>query len=131
MAMVQRPTDVAPGTPAGDARAAVVTDLSARASERVIEAQIELGAHLMSDEWEAFMAIGESFAKDETKSTLVTTNRNFADWHEVFPNAACVVSMVDRLVHAEVIAIEGQSYRLKEAIERSEQRAVQRRPAKP
>ncbi|MER8556867.1 ATP-binding protein [Mesorhizobium sp. M1217] len=68
----------------------------------------------------------------KTKSTLVTTNRNFADWHEVFPNAACVVSMVDRLVHnAEVIAIEGQSYRLKEATERSEQRAVQRRPAKP
>ncbi|WP_352765387.1 ATP-binding protein [Mesorhizobium sp. M0847] len=68
----------------------------------------------------------------ETKSTLVTTNRNFADWHEVFPNAACVVSMVDRLVHnAEVIAIEGQSYRLKDATERSEQRAVQRRPAKP
>ncbi|WP_210270606.1 hypothetical protein [Ensifer oleiphilus] len=33
-------------------------------------------------------------------------------------NAACVVSMVDRLVHnAEVIAIEGQSTRLKEATE--------------
>jgi len=67
----------------------------------------------------------------ETKSTLVTTNRNFADWHEVFPNAACVVSMVDRLVHnAEVVAIDGQSYRLKEATERSEQRAVQRRRPK-
>jgi DNA replication protein DnaC len=67
----------------------------------------------------------------ETKSTLVTTNRNFADWHEVFPNAACVVSMVDRLIHnAEVVAIDGQSYRLKEATERSEQRAVQRRRPK-
>ncbi|WP_027038688.1 IS1595 family transposase [Mesorhizobium ciceri] len=66
MAMVQRPTDVTPGTPAGDARAAVVTGLSARASERVIEAQIESRAHLMSDEWKAFMAIGESFAKHET-----------------------------------------------------------------
>lgn len=50
----------------GDARAAVVTGLSARASERVIEAQIESRAHLMSDEWKAFMAIGESFAKHET-----------------------------------------------------------------
>ncbi|WP_245430164.1 IS1595 family transposase [Mesorhizobium sp. AA22] len=46
--------------------AAVVTGLSARASERVIEAQIESRAHLMSDEWKAFMAIGESFAKHET-----------------------------------------------------------------
>lgn len=66
MAMVRRPTDVMPGTPAGDARAALVTGLSVRASERVIEAQIESGAHLMSDEWKAFMAIGESFAKHET-----------------------------------------------------------------
>ncbi len=64
----------------------------------------------------------------EHKSTLVTTNRPFAEWSEVFPNAACVVSLVDRLVHnAEVIAIDGESYRLKEARERSEQRSRQRR----
>jgi len=60
----------------------------------------------------------------EHNSTLVTTNRPFAEWREVFPNAACVVSLVDRLVHnAEVLAIEGESYRLKEAQERAEQRA--------
>ena len=69
----------------------------------------------------------------ESKSTLVTTNRPFAEWSEVFPNAACVVSLVDRLVHnAEIISIEGQSYRLKEARERSEQRAQKRKKkAKP
>jgi DNA replication protein DnaC len=68
----------------------------------------------------------------ENTSTLVTTNRPFADWKEVFPNAACVVSLVDRLVHnAEVIAIDGESYRLKEAQERSDQRARQRRAVKP
>ncbi len=67
----------------------------------------------------------------ETKSTLVTTNRPFAEWSEVFPNAACVVSLVDRLVHnAEVISIEGESYRLKEARERSEQRSSRRRKTK-
>src|SRR6516162_8823418 len=67
----------------------------------------------------------------ERKSTLITTNRPFAEWREVFPNAACVVSLVDRLVHnAEILAIEGESYRLKEAQERSEQRARQRRKAK-
>ncbi|MGF6870603.1 hypothetical protein OKW35_000057 [Paraburkholderia sp. MM5477-R1] len=56
-------------------------------------------------------------------STVVTTNRPFAEWSEVFPNAACVVSLVDRLVHrAEVVAIEGESYRAKEARERAEQR---------
>jgi DNA replication protein DnaC len=68
----------------------------------------------------------------QTKSTLVTTNRPFAEWREVFPNAACVVSLIDRLVHnAEIIAIDGESYRLKEARERTEQRARQRRKAKP
>ena len=59
----------------------------------------------------------------EAKSTLITTNRPFAEWGEVFPNAACVVSLIDRLVHhAEIIAIQGESYRLKEAKERSERR---------
>ncbi|MDO9714412.1 IS21-like element helper ATPase IstB [Paracraurococcus lichenis] len=66
-----------------------------------------------------------------TRSTIITTNRPFAEWREVFPNASCVVSLIDRLVHnAEVIAIEGKSYRLKEAQERAEQRARRRRPAK-
>jgi len=64
----------------------------------------------------------------QNKSTLVTTNRPFAEWREVFPNAACVVSLVDRLLHnAEIVSIEGDSYRLKEARERTEQRARQRR----
>jgi DNA replication protein DnaC len=64
----------------------------------------------------------------QNTSTLVTTNRRFSEWREVFPNAACVVSLVDRLVHnAEIIAIEGESYRVKEARERSEHRARQRK----
>jgi DNA replication protein DnaC len=64
----------------------------------------------------------------EQKSTIVTTNRAFAEWREVFPNAACVVSMVDRLMHnAEVVSIEGDSYRAKEARERVEKKAKQRR----
>jgi DNA replication protein DnaC len=64
----------------------------------------------------------------QQKSTLVTTNKAFADWGEVFPNAACVVSLVDRLMHrAEVVRIEGESYRAKEAQERLATRARQRR----
>ena len=65
------------------------------------------------------------------KSTVVTTNRAFAEWGEVFPNAACVVSLVDRLMHrAEVVRIEGRSYRAKEAEERLAAR-VKQRTAKP
>jgi len=67
----------------------------------------------------------------EQKSTVVTTNRPFAEWRDVFPNAACVVSMVDRLMHnAEIVAIDGESYRVKEARERAEHRAKQRRGGK-
>jgi len=63
----------------------------------------------------------------EEKSTIITTNRPFAEWNEVFPNAACVVSLIDRLVHhAEIIQINGESYRLKEAKERTEQRQLRR-----
>ena len=67
----------------------------------------------------------------EHKSTVVTTNRPFAEWREVFPNATCVVSLVDRLVHhAEILAIEGESYRFKEAQERADNRARQSRRSK-
>ena len=68
----------------------------------------------------------------EEKSTVVTTNRPFSEWGEVFPNASCVVSLIDRLVHnAEIINIEGDSYRLKEARERSQQRQRKRAKRKP
>jgi len=63
----------------------------------------------------------------QNKSTVVTTNRPFASWNEVFPNAACVVSLVDRLVHrCEIVHIEGESYRKKEAEERIAARGRQR-----
>jgi DNA replication protein DnaC len=59
----------------------------------------------------------------EQSSTVVTTNRPFAEWNEVFPNAACVVSLIDRLVHhSQIIAIEGDSYRMKEAQEQATKR---------
>jgi DNA replication protein DnaC len=63
----------------------------------------------------------------EQRSIVLTTNKPFAEWGEIFPNAACVVTLVDRLVHrAEIIQIQGESYRLKEAKER----AVRKRKAR-
>ena len=60
-------------------------------------------------------------------STVVTTNKPFKEWGEVFPNAACVVTLVDQLMHkAEIVVIEGDSYRQKEAKERAEAREKQR-----
>jgi hypothetical protein len=68
----------------------------------------------------------------QEKSTLVTTNRPFAEWGELFPNAACVVSLVDRLVHhAEIISIEGESYRLKSMASSGAVNAPRARPPHP
>jgi DNA replication protein DnaC len=65
----------------------------------------------------------------QNRSIVLTTNKVFADWKDVFPNAACVVTLVDRLLHrAELAAIDGESYRLKEAKDRAakKQKARQR-----
>ncbi|MCF6268010.1 MAG: IS21-like element helper ATPase IstB [Desulfuromusa sp.] len=59
----------------------------------------------------------------EQKSIVVTTNRPFGEWGEIFPNASCVVSLIDRLIHhSEIVAIEGDSYRMKEAKEQTMKR---------
>jgi len=57
---------------------------------------------------------------DAPASIVLSTNKPFSEWSTVFPHAACVVTLVDRLLHrAEVIAVEGDSYRLKEAKDRA------------
>lgn len=63
----------------------------------------------------------------ERKSVIVTTNRPFKEWNEVFPNATCIATLLDRLLHhADVTVIEGDSYRVRE----SEQEAAARRRKK-
>ena len=63
---------------------------------------------------------------------MLTTNKLFGEWNDVFPNAACVVTLVDRLVHrSELLSIEGESFRLKEAKERADKRAKSRPRRKP
>ena len=52
----------------------------------------------------------------EQRSIVVTTNLLFKQWDTVFPNASCAVALIDRLTHhAEIIPIEGESYRKREA----------------
>jgi DNA replication protein DnaC len=46
----------------------------------------------------------------------LTTNKTFGKWNQVFLNAAGVITLVDRLAHrSEILALIGNSYRLKEA----------------
>jgi DNA replication protein DnaC len=52
----------------------------------------------------------------ERKPIILTTNRPFKEWNEVFPNATCIVTMLDRLLHhADVTVLEGNSYRVRES----------------
>lgn len=68
---------------------------------------------------------------EKKRSILLTTNKPFAEWPTTFPNASCVVTLVDRLLHhAELLAIEGDSYRLRDAEERQKVRAASRRLTK-
>jgi DNA replication protein DnaC len=63
----------------------------------------------------------------QQRPIILTTNKPFGEWSGVFPNAACVVTLVDRLLHrAEIVNIEGSSYRLKEAKERAAAKAKAR-----
>jgi DNA replication protein DnaC len=63
----------------------------------------------------------------ERKPLILTTNRPFKEWNEVFPNATCIVTLLDRLLHhADVTVIEGDSYRVRE----SEQETTARRKKK-
>ena len=52
----------------------------------------------------------------ERGSMIITTNRAFKDWPEIFNNDATLTSAIlDRLLHhAEPVVIEGKSYRMKE-----------------
>jgi DNA replication protein DnaC len=52
----------------------------------------------------------------ERKPVILTTNRPFKEWNEVFPNATCIATLLDRLLHhADVTVIEGSSYRVRES----------------
>ncbi len=53
-------------------------------------------------------------ARYERASLIVTSNKPFGRWGEVFGDDTVAAAMIDRLVHhADVIALKGESYRLK------------------
>jgi DNA replication protein DnaC len=65
--------------------------------------------------------------RHEQRPIILTTNKPFAEWNEVFPNSSSVTALVDRLLHhAEIVKIEGESYRAKEAKERAAEKARKR-----
>jgi len=54
-------------------------------------------------------------ARYERASVIVTSNKSFSSWGEIFGDDVVAAAMIDRLVHhAEILALKGDSYRLRD-----------------
>jgi DNA replication protein DnaC len=110
--------------------AALVVDLAAQESARSLERRLarygrsellvidEVG-YLAFDARAADLLFAVVNRRYESGPIVLTTNLSFADWSTIFPGAACVTAMIDRLTHhAEILAIDADSYRHRESKER-------------
>jgi DNA replication protein DnaC len=107
--------------------AQMLLDLGGQESSRALESRLrhyakqsllvvdEVG-YLAFDNRNADLLFQVVSRRYERKSLVLTTNLAFKDWPSVFPNATCATALIDRVIHhADVIGIEGRSYRLREA----------------
>ena len=64
---------------------------------------------------EASSALFQVVARRYLKgSTVLTTNRGITEWGDIFDDSTVAAAMLDRLLHrAAVVAIDGESYRLR------------------
>jgi DNA replication protein DnaC len=119
--------------------AQMLLDLSGQESARGLERRLryyarvgvlicdEIG-YLSYDNRNADLLFQVISRRYERKSTVLTTNLPFREWPTIFPNAACVTAMVDRIVHhADILTIEGDSYRRREAEKDKRTRQATRR----
>lgn len=54
-------------------------------------------------------------ARYERASMIVTSNKPFSSWGEIFGDEVTAAAMIDRLVHhAEILGLKGDSYRLRD-----------------
>lgn len=110
--------------------AALVVDLAAQESARALERRLaryarcellvidEVG-YLAFDARAADLLFAVVNRRYEVGPIVLTTNLTFSDWSTIFPGAACVTAMIDRLTHhAEILAIDADSYRHRESKER-------------
>jgi DNA replication protein DnaC len=103
---------------------AMLNDLAAQDSSRSLQRRLKRYVHptlLVVDEV-GYLSYGNRHAdllfevvtqRYLQRSVVITTNKPFEEWNELFPNAACVVTLIDRLIHkAEVVTIKGDSIAL-------------------
>ncbi len=58
--------------------------------------------------------------RHERKSVIITTNKGFGDWTEIFGDPSMTAALLDRVTHkAHIINCDWDSYRLKETLKKS------------
>ena len=106
----------------------LLLDLAAQDSARTLDRRLrhygtrttvlivdEIG-YLSSDSRNADLRFQVVSRRHETRSLVRTTTLAFRDWASIFPNAGSAVALIARVIHhADLLAIEGESYRLREA----------------
>jgi DNA replication protein DnaC len=70
--------------------------------------------YLPIDRKEAYLFFQFVSHRYERSSTIITSNKSFGDWQELFGDAVIATAILDRLLHhCKVVNIKGDSYRLR------------------
>jgi DNA replication protein DnaC len=71
--------------------------------------------YLPIDSKEAYLFFQFVSHRYERSSTIITSNKSFGDWQELFGDAVIATAILDRLLHhCKVVNIKGHSYRLRQ-----------------
>lgn len=71
--------------------------------------------YLPLDGWEARMVFQLVSQRYERGSIILTSNKSYGNWGEIFPDQVMAAAILDRLLHhSTTVNIKGESYRLKE-----------------
>ena len=107
------PPNGSPCSPTRNARAASTTELDRL--QRIPLLIVDEVGYIPFDPHAAnlmFMLVSRRY---ERASLIVTSNKPFSAWGEIFGDEVTAAAMIDRLVHhAEILALKGDSYRLKD-----------------
>jgi DNA replication protein DnaC len=118
----------------------LLLDLAAQESARALDRRLrhygtrtsllvvdEIG-YLSYDSRNADLLFQVVSRRHEKRSLVLTTNLAFSDWPTIFPNASSAIALIDRIIHhADVLSLEGTSFRRREAEQTQATRRTKRK----